>query len=204
MEPVATYRARWPWVVLAVLVASCLLLAPFVYAVVTAGTHALVAKRALETVYNNMSTRSFAQAQTSLMTAKAELRTAKIAWRQVGPWRTVPWVSTQIIAVDNLFEAGSVGLEAAEQVVQAAIKIQTAFEAVLHAPELAVAVAPERTFSDLSPAEKRTILASIDQALPLIRAAREQTLIALEAWDRIPQAFVAAGPSALTHAGGVG
>ncbi len=188
LEPVATYRARWPWVVLAVLVASCLLLAPFVYAVVTAGTHALVAKRALETVYNNMSTRSFAQAQTSLMTAKAELRTAKIAWRQVGPWRTVPWVSTQIIAVDNLFEAGSVGLEAAEQVVQAAIKIQTAFEAVLHAPELAVAVAPERTFSDLSPAEKRTILASIDQALPLIRAAREQTLIALEAWDRIPQA----------------
>lgn len=186
-ESVTSRKPRWPWVLLGVIIVVCLLCAPLVYAAIGAGTHARSAKQSLQTAYAQMSARSFKEAQTSLETTRLELVAARASWQWVGPWGLVPWVSTQVQAVDNAFEAGSIGLDAAEQVLQAAVRIQDAFDAVSQAPGLSPDVASHRSFRDLSPQEKRSILARIDQTLPEIRAAREKALIALDAWDRIPQ-----------------
>lgn len=165
----------------------CFLCAPLVYAAVGAGTHVRAAKQSLQTAYAQMSARSFKEAQTSLEATRVELIAARVSWQWVGPWGFVPWVSTQVQAVDHAFEAGSIGLDAAEQVLQAAMHVQDAFDAVSQAPGLSPDVASHRSFRDLSPQEKRSILARVNQALPEIRAAREKALIALDAWDRIPQ-----------------
>ena len=182
-----TQRLRWPWIGLGVIVIGCLLCAPLVYAAIGAGTHARVAKQSLQTAYAQMSARSFKDAQASLETTRLELVAARSSWQWVGPWGSVPWVSTQVQAVDRAFEAGSIGLDAAEQVLQAAVRIQDAFDAVSQVPGITPDVAAHRSFRDLSRQEKRSVLARIDQALPEIRAAREKALIALDAWDRIPQ-----------------
>lgn len=180
-------RRRWPWILLGVIVLGVLMSAPLVYAGISAGQHAQRARASLERAYVQMAGRSFAAAQQSVTTSRGELLAARSAWRWVGPWGSFPGVSTHVQAFDQALEAGLVGLDAADQLLQAAARIEEAFASVSRVPGLDPGVAPHRSFRDLSRSEKRAVLARLDQALPEIRAAREKALIALSVWERIPQ-----------------
>jgi len=180
-------RARWPWVVSGIVIVSGLLCAPLAYGVIGTITHARLAKRSLQVAYVQMGGLDFKGAESSLQVTRTELLAARSLWQWVGTFRAIPWVGTHIRSIDHLFEAGSIGLDSASEMLRAALHVQAAFDAVSHAPDIALGVAEHRSFHDLSREEKRTVLVGIDQALPAIRAAREKALIALEAWDRIPQ-----------------
>lgn len=179
---------RWVWVVCILMVVFFISLgAPLVYAGLTARAHLGAAKTALNTAYTHMSARSFGGARQSLEVARGEIDQARQAWRWVGPWAAVPWVSVQVQAIERAMQAGTIGLDAAEDMLTALNRIQQAFLEVSRIPGLDPGVASSRSFQDLSRDEKRVILARFDQALPQIRSAREKALIALETWNQIPQ-----------------
>lgn len=180
-------KRRWPWVLGGVIVLVLLCVAPLAYASIMVAGHAKTAKTALESAYSQISARSFAQATQSLEVARTELTAARASWRVIGPWASLPWVSVQVRAFDHALQAGSIGLDAAEQLLSAVTKVSDAFQAVSQVPGLDPGIAGSRSFRDLSRNEKRTILARLNQALPEIRSAREKALIALDAWNQIPQ-----------------
>ncbi len=185
-EPISR-KHRWSWIVAGLLLVVVLSFAPLVYAGVRVGLHAKAAKTALETAYSHLSARSFVQAAASLAVARTEIGSAQEARHAIGPWASLPWVSVQVQAFDHALQAGSIGLDAAEQLLGAVTKINEAVVAVTRVPGLDPEIADHRSFRDLSRAEKRTILARLDQSLPEIRSAREKVLIALDAWSQIPQ-----------------
>lgn len=178
---------RWVWVAVLLLVIVVSLFAPLAYAGFAARAHLELAKTALNTAYVQMSAQSFSGAKTSLEVARTEIGRARMAWRWVGPWGSVPWVSVQVQAIEHAMQAGTIGLDAAEDMLTALGRIQEAFLDVSRVPGLDPGVASSRAFQDLSRDEKRAILARFDQTLPQIRSAREKALIALETWNQIPQ-----------------
>ncbi len=180
-------RRYWPWMLGGGVVVGVMCLAPLVYAGISLVAHAKGAKTALEAAYTQLSHQELSAAAASLVTARGELEAARTASAWVGPWSMLPGVSVQVQAMNHGLQAGSIGLDAAQQLLTAMGRVTEAFQAVQQTPGLGMEVASHRSFRDLSRDEKRQILRRLEQALPEIRSAREKALIALDAWNQIPQ-----------------
>lgn len=186
-EAPAQKRRRWPWVLGGFIILGLVIFAPLAYAGISAAFHGKAARANLEQAYAYMSANAFSDATRSLQSARTEIDAARASIQWLGPWRVLPWVSVQVGAFDHALQAGSVGLDAAEQLLTAITRVSEAFDAVSRVPGLETGISSNRSFRDLTREEKRTILARLDQALPEIRSAREKAMIALDAWNQIPQ-----------------
>jgi len=110
------------------------------------------------------------------------------ALRRVGFWRDMPWVGTQLRALEDAAAAGMATLDGAEDIVRAVQVVTDALQGGVEITgELGTGIAPTRSFADLSQEEKRNLLAKFNDALPDLRLARDKIDAALVLWERVPQ-----------------
>jgi len=129
-----------------------------------------------------------------LTNARASLDDVRGALRGVGFWRDLPGIGTQVRALEDAASAGSGTLDSAGDILNVASVLVDALRGGAAATTgITTGIAPTRSFNDLSPQEKRDLLAKFNDQLPTLRLARDKMDLALELWNRVPQAKLA-GP----------
>lgn len=188
VPPVAHPPRRILWIVAFVIAVIGLLTGPALLALTRAAWSAQAAKSALARAESAADKRDFAAAADEVGKAQANLRTVRDALRGVGFWRDAPAVGVQIKALENAADAGSAVLDGARDLLTVAAGVwEAAGRGAEAALELAPPVEPQRALRELTPEEKRSILARLDRALPDLRVAQAKIAVAFEAWNRVPQ-----------------
>lgn len=184
-------RVRRRWVGLTVLVIVVIVAAttgPAVYALIRAGVAAQSAKTTVQRAADLARQGNAEEAAQALGDASQDLSGARDALRGTGFWRDVPGVGTQVRAMEDAATAGASTLDGMRDLARVAGDIlNAAASANATTGVLVNPVEAHRSFSDLTPEEKRAMLARLDRSLPDIRAAQAKVTVALEAWNRIPQ-----------------
>jgi hypothetical protein len=183
-------RRRHPvrWVIVLALIVAAVLTGPAVYALVRAGVAAQAAKDAVKRAAVQAQRGNVTQATQELAGARDGLNDARDALKGVGFWRDIPGVGTQVRALEDAASAGASTLDAAQELSAVADGLLDAASTASAATgELLNPVEAHRSFNDLTPEEKRAILARLDRSLPDIRAAQAKIAVALDTWNRIPQ-----------------
>jgi len=176
------------WISLVILVLLGILTGPALVALARAGISAQSAKSALDRAVGHARDREYASAGASLGDAQLDLLSVRQALGGVGFWRDVPTVGTQIRALEDAAAAGIDTLDGARDLLTvAASLVQATEQGTDVTEEIGLPVEAHRTFNDLTPEEKRSILAKLDRALPDIRVAQAKISVALEKWNRVPQ-----------------
>lgn len=125
--------------------------------------------------------------------AKQYAMQVRDALRRVGFWRDAPWVGTQLRGVEDATAAGLGTLDGAGDIVQAFQAITDAIQGGTEAAgDVQTGIDPTKRFADLSPEDKRLMLAKFTDALPRLRVARDKIDAALVLWERVPQDQLAA------------
>lgn len=185
-EPRRPHIMRWVVVALIVLIAAAT--GPAVYALVRAGIAAQSAKSAITRAMTGLQRSDFDTANQGLHDARVGLTDAHDALKGVGFWRDVPGIGTQVRALEDAASAGAATVDGLEDLFGVATEVLDAAASVSAATgELVNPVEAHRSFNDLTPEEKRAILARLDRSLPDIRSAQAKVTVALETWNRIPQ-----------------
>ncbi len=180
----------FPWGKALVLLGILLLLivgfvtAPAIIGGTRAGAAALRAESALKLAQTHALAREFREADEELAVAERELLEVRAGLRATGAWRQAPWVGSKIRALEEVERAGSAAIGAMRDLLFAAISIQ---EALGEAAPDGLGVAPDRSYNDLTKAEKRAVVSRLAESLPRLRTAREKIAIAADAWNRVPQ-----------------
>ncbi len=179
------------WKFLAWCLAAILILAavvPPAIAVVRAGLSAQQAKQELDALKALAQNGDFAAAAERAAAARRSLNDAREALSGVGFWRDVPYVGTQVRAVQDVTIVSADSLEGAEDLLSVAQSLGEALEQAQQAlPQTKPQVESGRKYSDLSKEEKRALLEALARALPKIRMARVKLDVALKLWNDIPQ-----------------
>jgi len=155
---------------------------------VHAYTSAQAAKGSLQQARDNIKKLDIAAAKTDLTSARMDLNDAHDSLQNVGFWRDVPGVGVQIRALEDAATAGSQTLDGMHDVLNVVEVVINALRGgATAAGSLTTGIAPTRSFSSLSPAEKHNLLERFSNALPDLRLARDKIDLALELWNRVPQ-----------------
>lgn len=177
---------RWSFFILIVVVLA--FVSPAVVALVRTGMAGAAAKTSVNDLANRFSDHDLEGAQEALDSATLQVKTAKESLRGAGYWRDLPGVGTQIRALEDASDSGIQALSAAQSILDVANAVLGASESGEAAIEGSmIPVSPDRSFRDLTPDEKRAMLARLDRALPDLKEAEAKIDIAVEAWNRIPQ-----------------
>jgi hypothetical protein len=176
------------WIVLIVVVAIIAATAPAVYALIRAGWAAQSAKILLERAVSEVQDGDAEGAVATLGDAKDQLGDARDALKGTGFWRDAPGVGTQVRALEDAASAGASTVDGVRDIFQVISGLLDAASSVSVATgELVNPVEAHRSFNDLTPEEKRSMLAKLDRSLPDIREAQAKVAVALSTWNRIPQ-----------------
>lgn len=136
----------------------------------------------------------FASADAALLEAATYFEGAAAVLAELGIFRGLPWIGTQIHATEEMLAVGTQTIGAAREVLAFGDDLSRVMQdivsaRVLLAPELE----PTLTFRDLTPAEKRLLLARFLASVPKLEAARRAVETALERFQEIPTGGLA-GP----------
>lgn len=177
---------RWSFAILTL--AAIAFVAPVAVALIRTGISGAAVKSSVETLANRFEARDLSGAQDALDDATEQLGDAKDSLKGAGYWRNVPGIGTQIRALEDATDSGAQALSAAQSVLDVMESVLGASETGQAAIEgVSIPIDPNRSFKDLTPEEKRAILARLDRALPDLKEAEAKIDIAVEAWNRIPQ-----------------
>ncbi len=186
LPPSSTHKFRRGWWIGLIFFLLLMLFAPLIYGGTEAAVAGVRARTALRLAYAELTAAHFESARGYLSEARQQLMDTRRGLKHTFFWRSVPFVGTYLQGMDQALQASTIALEGATALADAAVRIHDAFQTISAIHAWPTSVDPRRSFADLSREERRTILASVQQALPEIRLAREKTLLALDAWGRIP------------------
>lgn len=156
--------------------------------VVRAGLLARDAKTRLDEIKVLVAKGDYTGAQASAAAARQSLQEAKTVLNGVGFWRDMPYVGTQVRAVQDAAVVSADSLEGAEDLLAVAQQLTEALQEAQEAiPQTQLNVGTTRNYADLSKDEKRALLSALARALPQIRSARTKLDVALTLWKGIPQ-----------------
>jgi hypothetical protein len=177
---------RWSFVILTI--AVLVFIAPAVIALIRTSVAVSGAKASMRVVQDRVQAHDLSGAGDALNETVSQVHTAKDALHAAGYWRDLPGVGTQIRALEDASDSGIQALAAAQSLLGVARDVLGASQVGQQALEGAsMTVDPARSFRDLSPEEKRSMLARLDRALPDLKEAEAKIDIAVDAWNRIPQ-----------------
>lgn len=129
---------------------------------------------------------SYENAAMSIAQSRIQLDQARTSLGEIGFWRNVPGVGTQVRALEDAISAADQGLDAIYGILEAFDSIAQAFRANTYA-DIDPQVAAHRSYADLTIEEKRDVLRKLAAAVPAMRVAREKASLAVELWKRVPQ-----------------
>ncbi|MDO8583652.1 MAG: DUF4012 domain-containing protein [bacterium] len=178
--------SRW-WLVTMIAVIILLLISPLVYGATIAGFAVQRAKAAVDVAQESLLAKDFDKAKQAVIDTQADLATIRVGLASVWFWKDVPFVGRQLELLDQTAGAAEGALRGVTDVIDAVGEIQQAMDVAQAADGLELGIAPDRSFKDLTPEEKRVVLARFNEVLPTLRLAREKFQLALDAWNRIPQ-----------------
>lgn len=181
------HRRFLSWVVLALILAILIVLAPLGYGLARAGSGAWQLREDLRTLQAALLVRDFDGALLGVEHAEKSLTSMRAGLRATGAWKFFPIIGARIQALEAVGRSGASALEAARDLLVAAKAIQDALDAAGVLSEAGSGIAPNRSFSDLTVDERREVLARIYDVLPALRLAREKVAIAYTAWQQVPQ-----------------
>ncbi len=142
-------------------------------------------KTALDVLRINLENGEYEAAQDEAKKARVSLEVFRGSLQGVGFFRDLPYVGTQIRALQDVAAVGSHSLESLEDLLHVAVAMSDALKSAGVRPE--VDVGDSRSWQDLTAEEKRGLLSALDKSLPEIRLARDKIDIALALWQDIPQ-----------------
>lgn len=176
------------WITFTAIVLVLVVAAPAIYGLARAAQAGTVAKSSLERAVAHMETRELSQASTELDRAHGALADTRDALQGMGFWRDIPSIGTQVRALEDAASAGVSTVDALRDLLGVAEDLLDAAATVdVLTGELVNPVEGHRSFNDLTPEEKRSMLARLSRALPDIRAAQAKVSVALDTWNSIPQ-----------------
>lgn len=129
---------------------------------------------------------SYENAAMSIAQSRMQLNDARTSLGEIGFWRNMPGIGTQIRALEDAISAADQGLDAVYGMLEAFGSIAQAFRANAYA-EIDPQIAAHRSYADLSVEEKREVLRKLAASIPAMRVAREKATLAVELWKRVPQ-----------------
>ncbi len=178
----------WRWVIAILFLLGLVAVSPLVYGGIRATLAALRIKQAVGEAQADLLSKNFIGAQAAIQRAGEQLTEMQAGLNAVGPWKNIPFVHTQLQALEDTGRAAQTALVGVKDIVDVVASIQDAINLAGTATNvLDTGIAPNRSFRDLTPDEKRAVLAKFNQGLPQLHIARERFRIALEAWQGIPQ-----------------
>ena len=176
------------WSLIGLIVVIGIITAPAFFAFVRSGIAAQSVKMSADRLIASMEDRDIDGASDAALSAQGNLSTIRTSMHDIGFWRDVPYLGTQIRAIEDASIAGIEALDGAGTVLEIVQDIDEVFDssrAVLSDAQLSIE--DHRSFQDILPEEKRAILARLHRALPELRSVQAKIDIALAAWNRIPQ-----------------
>lgn len=188
-KPPRSPRKRFVrWTVAIVIILLLAAISPAAVAFTRAGWSVAVAKNALTRAAERARAGDMTAASAALNEARVSLADARDALKNAGFWRDIPGLGTQVRALEDAASAGATTLDGIRDLTDVAGNVlDAASSASAVTGELVNPVEAHRSFEDLTPEEKRAILAKLSRALPDIREAQAKVSVALDTWNRIPQ-----------------
>ncbi|HEU0050598.1 MAG TPA: hypothetical protein VFQ60_00890, partial [Patescibacteria group bacterium] len=184
--PSKAKRFGW-WIFLVLVILILIAISPLVYGATRAGMAVQRVKQDAAKAQASLLNKDFAGAQAAIADTDTALMEVRLGLGAMGPWKIIPYVREQLQILDDTASAAESALKGVQDVISAVAQIQQAMDVAGTADALNTGIAPNRSFKDLSPEEKRTVLARFNEVLPELHVAREKFKIALDAWQRIPQ-----------------
>ncbi|MFA6099404.1 MAG: DUF4012 domain-containing protein [Patescibacteria group bacterium] len=187
--PTVRKKRRWiKWVIfLAIVIIGVLLIQPFI-ALGKAAWAGYEAKQAIDSLKYGLQTGDYPRAVDEAGRAKAAMEDLRQALQGVGFLRDLPWLGTQIRALQDVSAVGVSSLDSAQDLLKVASTLADAVK--LGGQSLGqtdISLDSNRGWQDLSPSDKRSLLRSLSQSLPDIRLARDKIDMALTLWDSVPK-----------------
>lgn len=178
-------KVKYFLMVLFVLLGLAIFLIPPAYAFGKALMAGRDVKTALDALRIDLERGYYESAKDEAGRARASLGLFRDALRDVGFIRDLPYVGTQVRVLQDAAAVGSHSLDSLEDLLHVAMALSDALQSA--DVRLEIGVADDRSWQDLSPQEKRSLLSALDKALPEIRLARDKIDLALALWQDIPQ-----------------
>lgn len=176
------------WLIVVFLFGILGFLSPLLYGGVRAGLAVRKVKISVNIAQQKLLDKDFAGAQIAVEETAAQLAEMRAGLEATGFWQQVPYIRTQLLVLEDTARAAETALRGIKDIVEAMASIQSAVDLAGRTDGLLqTGIAPHRSFQDLTPEEKRAVLARFHEVLPQLHTAREQFKIALDAWQRIPQ-----------------
>ncbi len=178
----ATWRGckrAWPytWPPLAVIVVILAILGVWYGpAAKTIATEALAAKADLEKAQDYIVQQDFTEGQLALTSGKQHLQTAQNRLGRLRSLKKLPYVKTQVIAVEELLAAGIASTSGIERLSTWAETVVRPFK-----------TGKSFSLSSLKPEQKRVILKAIAEAQPDLQAAKASIDLAMTHVNAIPE-----------------
>lgn len=180
-------------VVMILVGALALIVAPFWYVSEKVYTHMEDGKEALLLAQRAAETLQFSAAIIHVEEAEREFAAAQDGVARLEPYSGLPYIGPHVTAADRLLVSGSAASSAIHDVLEVA---QDLVEVVAATEGLSGALSgslPEmsKLFRDLTPEQKRRMLAAFADGVPAMRDALAKTDAAIAAFDEIPQGDLA-------------
>ena len=131
--------------------------------------------------------KDFTGAQAAVADTETNLSQVTEAMASFGAWRDLPYLQTQFKLLDDTVAAATTAVKGVKDVIDVVASVQQAMDVAGSTQGLSTGIAPNRSFRDLTPEEKRVVLARFAELVPQLHQAREKFKIAADAWTRIPQ-----------------
>lgn len=181
-------RGLVKWAVALGVIVLVIATVPAGIALVRAGIAANEARTAISRAQDKVEAKDIAGAEAEVGYAREQLDNFHARLYEIGFWRDLPGIGVQIRGLEDAARAGESTLDGMQDLLAVyRIVVEALQGAQSAAGETGLGIAPTRSFDDLSPEEKRDLLAKFATSLPKLRLAREKVALAVELWGRVPQ-----------------
>ncbi len=176
------------YVKIAAVIFIAILFVPPLWALGRAGFAGLSAKRSLDNMEVLIEKGDIESAKSAAGQAQDDFLLMDKHLEGIGFWRDMPYVGTQLRGLQDTAQVSAQTLDGVRDILDVAIALQ---EALLLAAKTSsgqsVDLEAGISLKDLSPDERRALLASLYRSLPEIRLARDKIDIALAMWNDLPK-----------------
>lgn len=174
--------------VLLVVLGLAILLIPPAIAVGKAIWNGWEAKQALASLQTRLQLGDFDSAANETARAKQALEDINQNLQSVGFFRDLPFLGTQVRTMQDVAVVGAHSLDSLHDLLNVAKALSDALTSGSQAiGQTNVPLEPTKRWQDLTKADKRNLLRTLQSALPDIRLARDKIDMALALWNAIPQ-----------------
>ena len=174
--------------ILLVVIGLGVLLIPPAIAVGRAAWAGLEARQALASLQTRLQLGDFDSAANETARAKQALEDVNQNLEGVGFFRDMPFIGTQVRTMQDVAVVGAHSLDSLLDLLDVAKAMSEALASGSQAVgQTSVPIEPSKRWQDLSKADKRNLLRTLQSSLPDIRLARDKIDLALALWSAIPQ-----------------